>query len=47
MDGDPSISDKKTVEENLVEASVIWGGEVIQYGLNIYNHRHEFFYQIL
>ena len=37
MDGDPSISDKKTVEENLVEASVIWGGEVIQYGLIIFN----------
>ena len=33
MVGDPSISGKKTVEESLVEASGIWGGEVFQDGL--------------
>ena len=35
MEGDTSISGKKIVEESLVKASGIWGGEVVQDGLNI------------
>ncbi len=33
IDGDPSISGKKTVEESLMEASGIRGVEVLQDGL--------------
>ncbi len=33
MNGDPSISGKKIVEERLMKARGMWGGEVVQDGL--------------